>query len=58
MSLSLGSRLGPYQVTALIAVALRRLGDTEVDRITAPIRRAGLDVFRIICASRRAFPSA
>ena len=36
---------------AVIAVALRRLGDTEVDRITAPIRRAGLDVFR---ASARA----
>ena len=36
---------------AVIAVALRRLGDTEVDRIAAPIRRAGLDVFR---ASARA----
>ena len=35
----------------MIAVALRRLGDTEVDRIAAPIRRAGLDVFR---ASARA----
>ena len=39
---------------AVIAVALRRLGDTEVDRIAAPIRRAGLDVFR--AAARAGHP--
>ena len=38
---------------AVIAVALRRLGDTEVDRIAAPIRRAGLDVCRAAARAGR-----